>query len=156
MSKDALSQAFRLIDENPDRAHFCGPRDETLICAAENALGLAFPPAYRKFLAKYGCGDIAGVEIYGIVDDNFESSCVPDGIWATLNQRRLAQLRNNHVLVGDTGDGNFYAIDVSRLDAGGDCPVIEWAPDVPENNFLVVADSFGEFLHRKISAALDD
>ena len=63
-------------------------KPETLIAAAERALEIKFPPSYRKFLLTFGCVDINGSEIYGVIDDNFENSAVPNGIWLTLNERQ--------------------------------------------------------------------
>jgi hypothetical protein len=65
-----------------------------LVLKAESALGLKFPPTYRKFLLEYGCGNIFGMEFYGVVDDNFINSSIPDAIWITLNERKTSNLPN--------------------------------------------------------------
>ena len=64
-----------------------GPRPEELVAAAERALGLEFPPGYREFVLDLGAGDVGGEEFFGVVDDGFEDSAIPDGVWLTLRER---------------------------------------------------------------------
>ncbi len=87
MSEAELNQAFELVESNAELAHFHGPKSEALICAAEKALKIEFPPTYREFLQRYGCGNFDGEEIYGLIDENFKHSSVPNGIWLTLKER---------------------------------------------------------------------
>jgi hypothetical protein len=80
----------KVIIQNNKKASFVGPRDESVIQEAEKALSLEFPPSYRQFLLDFGCGDINSHEFYGIINSNFEKSAVPNGIWLTLNERKVA------------------------------------------------------------------
>src|SRR5437899_1690679 len=105
MSITSLEQAFQMILENEDQASFVGPRDERVIQAAEAALGISFPPTYRRFLKERGCGDIAGAEFYGVIDENFVNSTIPNGIWLTLKSRRSSNLPTAFVIISETGDG---------------------------------------------------
>src|SRR5438105_11846156 len=88
MSTLDLDRALEAIRGAGDRAHFVGPRSKALVDAAERALGLRFPPRYRRFAELLGAGSVGGFEVYGVVNDNFERARVPDGIWATLEERR--------------------------------------------------------------------
>ena len=83
------------------------------------------------------------------VDDDFDNSSVPDAIWLTLRSRRTAQLPKSLILVSDTGDGGYYAIDRSQIAPDGESPVVEWWPGVSADaigQFRVVASDFGAFL----------
>jgi hypothetical protein len=71
--------ARKMLLEHGGLADFAGPRDEGLIEQAEQVLGLRFPPTYRRFLREFGSGSFGGTEIYGVVDDDFEGSGIPDG-----------------------------------------------------------------------------
>lgn len=102
---------------------FEGPKPEGLIAASEQALGVKYPPSYRQFLLDMGCGDLNGLEIYGVVDANFEESSVPDGIWLTLQERR-AGLDPAYILIGEGGDGSYVAIDTRIVDAEAEHPVV--------------------------------
>ena len=157
MSMNELSQAVEKI-ARCDTADFCGARPEALVLSAEQVLGLKFPPTYRLFLKQFGCGSVAGFEVYGIVNDEFEQSSIPNGIWLTLRLRRLAQAPPSLVFVSDTGDGGYYAIDVSRTSPDGESPVIIWWPGTnrPLEECDVVANDFGQFLHDEVTRAIQD
>jgi hypothetical protein len=45
-------RAAALIAESKDDADFAGPRPPELIQAAEEALGVQFPPTYRRFVSE--------------------------------------------------------------------------------------------------------
>ena len=150
MSIQDVQTALALIADHGG-GNFAGPRDEVLIARAEAALGLRFPPSYRAFLAALGCGDIEGFEVYGVIDSNFDASAVPNGIWLTLEERETG-LPNHLVIVSDTGDGAYYALDTSRTDAAGECPVV---CEEIDGRVDTVAEDFGTFLLEKVKAALE-
>jgi hypothetical protein len=158
MSIEALDKAFEIINENIEIADFEGEKDEYLIQLAEKMLGISFPESYRKFLTKLGCGDIAGEEFYGIIDDNFETSTVPNGIWLTLNQRKSSNMPENLLIVYSLGDGSYYALDISKKAQNGDCPVVRWIPGLSKKGekLDVIAVDFGEFFLKTIEESLDN
>lgn len=149
MSTADLDRALKTIELHAD-ADFVGPRSEELIARAERALGLTFPPTYRAFLARLGCGDIPGYEFYGIVSDNFENSGIPDAIWLTLEERRSAGLPDMFILVGHNGYTGYYALDLSQPAINGECPVVEWHPDENPDHREHVAEDFGAYLWERV------
>lgn len=151
MSMSEAEQAFELIDSLKSPDNFSGPKPHSLIAKAEEALGVSLPPTYRAFLSRYGCGDIEGLEFYGVVDDDFENSSVPDAIWLTLDERKTGT-PDALVIVAATGDGGFYAIDLDKKSDDGESPVVEWWPGLPkaDGNRRVVACDFGVFLLQQI------
>lgn len=153
---EALQRAFDLIEENFARADFEGPKSEELVSLAEATLNLKFPPTYRDFLRRFGCGDISGQEFYGVIHENFETSGVPDAIWLTLNERRSSSLPNHLVIVFATGDGGYYTLDTSERNDDGECPVVAWEPgrSTSGDNLPRIADDFGRFLLETIERSL--
>ena len=147
MSMRDYEKALRLI-EGSEETDFFGPRPEELIRSAEEALGLKFPPTYRRFLREFGCGGVASEEFYGITRDNFETGTVPNGIWLTLRNRREFGLPHNFILVNDLGEGSRYAIDTSRVGDDGENPVVILA--IGYEVFEDVAPSFGTFFYEQI------
>jgi antitoxin YobK len=149
MSLQDLQSAFDLIAEYGG-GDFEGEKEASLIEEAEKALGIAFPPTYKKFLAKFGCGDIEGLEIYGLISDDFENSSVPDAVWLTLDERKSG-LPDHLILVYATGDGGYYALDTSQANEDGECPVVAY-----ELNGQVekVADDYGSFLLSELRTVL--
>ena len=155
MSMSDLEQAFRLV-ENIPRAKFHGQKSDELIGRAEQALGLTFPPFYRQFLSRFGCGHVAGHQFYGIIDDDFENSSAPDAVWLTLDDRRSSQLPKSLIVIGSTGDGGYYAIDRSQVNLDGESPVVEWWSGSPNasDNRRAIANDFGSFMLQQVQEAL--
>jgi hypothetical protein len=131
---------------------FEGAKPESLVAKAESALGLTFPPSYRRFLLEMGCGGINGVEVFGLINDDFEKSAVPNGIWLTLNERRAIELYPAYVIVGDGGDGTYYALDTRQVDGAGEVPVVLLSVDGRHSE--KVADSFGDYLLKSVRAVI--
>ena len=152
MSMSDLKEAFQLLEENAEAGEFSGAKPEELVSLAEDALGLRLPPTYREFIRQLGCGDISGEEFYGLVDDNFEGSSVPNGIWLTLNERKAADLPDSWIIVADNGLGGWYVIDASQKNADGDSPVLDWWPGNQPPQ--VVAEDFGTFLLQRVRESL--
>lgn len=142
MSIQKYQQARKLI-ESAGGGDFEGAKPEPLVANAEAALGLAFPPSYRRFLLEMGCGNINGLEIFGLINYNFENSTVPNGIWLTLNERRGIGLDPAYVIVGVGGDGTYYSLDTRQVDSAGEAPVIRLSVDGKHRE--KVADSFGDY-----------
>lgn len=144
-----FEKAVELIDLNGG-GDFEGRKSTAVIDAAEGALGLRFPPTYRKFLATLGCGDIAGLEFFGVIDDNFFSGSIPDAIWLTLDERKSG-LPDNFILIYATGTGEYYALDTSQIDSDGESPVVSCGLD---GNTSQIAESFGSFFLSELNTML--
>jgi antitoxin YobK len=142
MSIDKYQQAQQLI-EDAGGGDFEGAKPESLVAKAEAALGLTFPPSYRRFLLEMGCGGINGLEVYGLINENFEKSAVPNGIWLTLDDRRVMGLHPAYVIVGDGGDGSHYALDTRHVGKDGEAPVVRLSVDGKQSE--KVADSFSDY-----------
>ena len=136
-----LKNAFQYIDEN-ESSDFVGPIDESVIAKAEEEIGMEFPPSYKQFLKRYGCGDVDGKEIFGIIDADFKNSSIPDAIWLTLEERKSG-LNPKLLLVYAVGDGTYYAIDFKVVNTQQEHPIVSvYLNEIGEK----VADSFASFL----------
>jgi hypothetical protein len=137
MSASDLDAALGIIDGRREEAFFAGPRDETLIAKAEEALGGAFPPAYRRFVQNLGAGSLGSIEIYGVIAEPFDGP-VPDVVWITLEERERGSIARDLIIVGDSGDGGYYCVR-----HGDDGPVfLTW----PNGTNETVAPDFGAYL----------
>ncbi len=154
MGMKEFKKAIELIEEDGS-GDFEEPKSPALVQAAEQRLGVTFPPTYKEFLLQLGCGDIAGVEFYGLIDDNFDQSSVPNGIWLTLNVRAQSNLDLALILIEESMEG-YYAIDTSRRDAAGECPVVDWIPTVPTSQLEMIASDFGTFFFEEVKFALEN
>ncbi len=144
----------RALIEGAGGGDFEGPKPEALVARAEAALGVTFPPSYRQFLLELGCGHVDGFEVYGIVDEDFTESTVPDGIWLTLTERRSLGLDPRYVIIGARGDGTYDCIDTRVTGADGENPVMQLSVDF--KNAGTLADSFGEYFLLEVRDALSE
>ncbi|MEC7703213.1 MAG: SMI1/KNR4 family protein [Pseudomonadota bacterium] len=148
MSIQDLEKAFELIYHNG--GDFEGEKDNTLITKAERALGVVFPPTYKKFLRTLGCGDIEGLEFYGLIKADFENSSIPDAIWLTLNERKSG-LPIHLILIYSIEGGVYYALDTSEITENGEYPVVTYELN---GNTQKIADDYGSFLLKELQTVL--
>lgn len=146
MGMTDLEEALRAVRAS-DQADFVGPRDPALVSAAERALGVSFPPTFRRFILDLGSGSVGSREFYGVIDDNFATSAVPNGIWLTLDERKKFGLPHSLVIIGDTGMGEYLALDTSMVNDDGEAAIVVWAPGVSigTGELEIVASDFGTF-----------
>jgi uncharacterized protein CbrC (UPF0167 family) len=62
------NKAEALINKLGARARVAGRKPMDLVKAAEEKLGLQFPPSYRRFCLDYGAGKLGGLELFGILE----------------------------------------------------------------------------------------
>ena len=138
-----VDQGILLVAGHPS-SHFRGERPETVVAAAERALGLTFPPSYRRFIERLGAGSIGGLEIYGVTEEPFDGP-IPDGVWATLDSRSgPSKLPATMVVIGDDGMGGEYVLDTAT---GSEPPVEVWngGASRPGDPLEQVGADFGSF-----------
>ncbi|WP_141306087.1 SMI1/KNR4 family protein, partial [Sporolactobacillus inulinus] len=111
MSLVTYQKAKQVIQTNEDIADFIGGRTNELIKFAEEKLDVTFTGLYLNYLQTFGAGNFGGQEIYGIINDDFENSSVPDAIWYTLSERKAINLPNNLLIIYDTGSDELFCLD---------------------------------------------
>jgi hypothetical protein len=152
-----FQQALRIIDENPGRGDFLGGRDEPLIAEAARALGVEFPPSYRRFLQQLGAGSFGGREFYGVIDrERMAMPGPPNAVGSTLADRDDYDNPPELIVIGSTGFGPDYVLDTAQRDERAESPVLVWyrgesAREDAERD----AGSFAEHFARRIKAAVD-
>ena len=156
MSVQNLKQAFKLIEDNLDKGYIVGPIEEKLIFKAEQILNIKFPPSYRYFLKNYSCSGFNGLEIGGIINENFENHGIRDAVGITIDGINSKEIPSHFFYISDTGDGFYYYLDSSHVNEEGEYPVVIWAYGMDENKKEKVAEDFGEFLLEQVQQALRD
>jgi len=141
-------QAVALMSQHWGMQDFVGPRPEPLVKAAEDRLGVRFPPSYRRFLIEHGAGSFGSSEVYGVIGTSFDQSSVPDGIWYTLSERKESNLPSTMVVIFNDGSGDLFCIDSAASRPDGEAPVVRFQPGipVPTQRPEVIARDFGSFL----------
>ncbi len=149
-----VTTALNSVDLIQGRKRFVGPRDAGLIRAAEDALGVQFPPTYRAFLERLGAGSIRGREVYGVIDADFQESTIPDGIWLTLRERQDSELPKSLVIVHWRwrlrGDRYLQTADSEN-------PMVPWHPGVStrDEELEEVSNDFGQFFLELVRETTD-
>ncbi|MCK0912112.1 SMI1/KNR4 family protein [Acinetobacter pittii] len=152
MSINDVDKAIALINLHLDEADFEGEKEEFLVKLAENYLEITFPDSYRYFLKKLGCGNIAGQEFYGVINEEKINSGIPDVAWITLNNRRQSDLPAKYIVFYHFGDGNYAVLDCEKNNQGNNIVEI-WSPG--ENTFQFFSADFGSFFYNQIKKMFD-
>lgn len=152
MATDEMDEIVRTCE---DLADFDGPVSELQVCSAEEALGVKFPESYRKFLLQYGCGDIAGVEFFGICRGG--DIAAPSVVFMTKSMRDSTNLPRHLIYVCDSGSDWQYMIDTSQAN-GNEAPIIEWYGGQAENkqDCRPKYSSFSSFFVDMVRSAAED
>ena len=130
-----------------------GPAAETAISAAEEALGITFPPSYRTFLRTFG--GIAIPEHLGVVHDFIGISTAADVVDRTLRARAERKLADHLVVVGiGAQQREWFCLDLSRETDAGECPVVMY--DARDNALdQQFYDDFGQMLEQVMGFVAD-
>ncbi|WP_133493355.1 SMI1/KNR4 family protein [Alcanivorax sp. 24] len=103
-----------------------------------------------------GAGNFGAVEIYGVIDDDFENSSIPDGVWYTLHLRATQGLPAHFLAIGEDGMGGVMCIDC-REDGNGEGPVLVVRLGAPESVAQEkVASDFGTYLLEMVITELEE
>src|SRR5687768_13296262 len=99
---ELVERVRRRLGEHENSCQIAGPAPETAISAAEEALGVTFPPSYRHFLRTFG--GIAIPPHLGIVHDfvgvtsEAVNAAVNDVVQRTLEGRTQKKLAEHLVV----------------------------------------------------------
>ncbi len=124
---------------------FHGGVGDSLIDRASAAIGLPFPPGYRQFLKKLGCGYVSFQEFIGLGGPEHL-----DVVKETLQQRERSgpsRFPLHLIPVLSDGFGNYECIDTaSPTSGGGECRVVNWLHDGGDDQKCeVLAESYLEW-----------
>jgi hypothetical protein len=119
----SMQEALKTIRSHAAETYVGTGAPDPAIHAAEAALGVRFPLAYRTFLRELGV-TLWPREIYGIVESNSRYSNVVEN---TLSERTEVEpeLPPHLVALSPDGWGNHYCLDPSSP-SGDECPVVFW------------------------------
>lgn len=163
MNSDTIELVERVrkrLRENENPCQITGPVSESQISAAEEALGVTFPPSYRTFLRTFG--GIAIPPHLGIVHDFVGVRSAPEGpdvaadvVNRTLAARAERKLADHLVVVGMGAQyQEWFCLDVSRSQPNGEYPVLMY--DARDNALdQQFYDDFGQMLQEVMGFVAD-
>jgi hypothetical protein len=156
---DAVEASQRLIElvrDNDDIANHADGCDPETIAAAEDQLGLAFPPSYRLLVEEFGTWDIAGQEFLGVYRTPAMGEKLLGSVAETLDARTGYGMPSDLVVVMFDGMGGLVVLDASRADGKGEYPVLVWNPGLADRESMErLGESFGPFALDQCRRAVD-
>jgi len=157
---ELVERVRRRLSEHESPCEIAGPVPEAVIRAAEEALGVTFPPSYRTFLRTFG--GIAIPAHLGVVHE-FVGVAPPSGadeqddvVRRTLTARAERKLAEHLVVVGMGAEfQEWFCLDVSRPRSNGECPVLLYDPreNALDQQFY---DDFGQMLQEVMGFVADN
>lgn len=158
---ELVERVRRRLRDHENRCEISGPAPETAISAAEEALGVTFPPSYRMFLRTFGgivipphlgiVHDFVGVAPVGAVN----GTAANDVVHRTLLGRSQKKLAEHLVVVGMGAEyQEWFCLDVSRPKPDGEYPVLLF--DARDNALdQQFYDDFGQMLQEVMGFVAD-
>jgi hypothetical protein len=151
-----VERVRRRLTEHDNPFKIAGPVPEDAINAAEEALGVTFPPSYRAFLSTFGW--IAIPPHLGIVHEFVGVASAAqdaDVVQRTLSARLERKLGEHLVVVGMGSQyQEWFCLDVSRPTASGEYPVLLF--DAKDNALdQQFYDDFGQMLQQVMGFVAD-
>lgn len=159
---ELVERVRRRLREHENPCEIAGPVPEAAISAAEEALGVTFPPSYRTFLRTFG--GIAIPAHLGVVhdfvgvaaSDATNGHASDDVVHRTLTARIERNLADHLVVVGMGAQfQEWFCLDVSRPTAAGEYPVLLY--DARENAVdQQFYEDFGQMLQEVMGFVADN
>ncbi|RSM76166.1 hypothetical protein DL991_23295 [Amycolatopsis sp. WAC 01375] len=143
---EASERLIDLVHANPDLANHADGCDEVAIAAAERALGIPFPPSYRRLIEEFGTWDIAGEEFLGVYRTPASGNELLGSAVETLSARDQYGMPADLIVVMFDGMGGLVVLDSSQVSEVAEFPVRVWTPGVPDRGSMETLDeNFGSF-----------
>lgn len=126
---DLIERVRHRLREVDQPCEIAGPASEEAVAAAEEKLGIAFPPSYRTFLRRFGQlalpAQLAVVhDFLGIPKSGRSDAATRDVVSQTLAAREENQLASGLVVVGIGAQENeWFCLDTQRA-TGDELPVV--------------------------------
>lgn len=142
---------MNLIEAHSAEISFWPPGNgasEEWIQRAEESLGVNLPPTYKWFLREFGFGDIGHEEIYGILEEEFETAVGGDVVYNFLVRRKSGTAAQNQLVLCDNDGDEIFYFKLDSPGEDGEFPVFRI--DHMEGSDEPYADDFLEFLKKRI------
>lgn len=158
MSKANFVKALKLVKKCDDFDKG-GKVSKKAVEKAQQLLGIPFSKQEFEYLSKFGYIEFFGVELYGILNENFEDDGEYEGCMVewTLNERKNGSIPDKWIALRFDDDGGMVFLDHSELDADDEPKVILAEFDGHQyKKSETLADDFGDYLLELVEEQLDE
>jgi hypothetical protein len=143
---EASERLIELVRGNDDIANHAEGCEAGTMAAAESALGVAFPPSYRRLVEEFGTWDIAGEEFLGVYQTSAMGQKLLGSVAETLDARSQFGMPSDLIVAMLDGMGGMVVLDSSQVNQEGEYPVLVWNPGVVDRESMErLGDDFGSF-----------
>jgi hypothetical protein len=152
---ELVERVRRRLTDHESSCRIVGPAPEDAITAAEEALGVTFPPSYRTFLRTFG--GLAIPPHLGVVHEFVGVAPAElDVVRRTLLARAERKLADHLVVVGMGAQyQEWFCLDASREAPNGEYPVVLF--DARDNALdQQFYDDFGQMLQQVLGFVADN
>ena len=155
LMSNEYTDALKLIAQNSNLWNCVGPIPDQVVARAESKLGCAFPPEYRDFLLRFGCGSFGSFEVYGIVGSDIEVACVPNGVWLTQDEQNNGCIPTDKIILASLGNGEYYTINCGT-EENGIISIVHPSADPEYYSEEKLHPNLGAFLMEQLTWQLED
>ncbi len=157
---ELVERVRRRLGEHESPCRITGPAADSAISAAEEALGVEFPPSYRQFLKTFGGIALPthlGIvhDFVGISDNGSIAGDAVDVVGRTMRAREEHKLAGHLVIVGMGAEfQEWFCLDLSKPRANGEYPIVLF--DARDNALdQQFYDDFGQMLSEVMGFVAD-
>lgn len=151
---EASEQLIALMYGNEDIVNHAGGCSAEMLASAESALGIVFPPSYRRLVKEFGTWEFGGEEYLGVYQTSGRGEELLGSVAETRFGRKYGLPLDLLVVMSD-GMGGLIVLDQSRPDQDGEYPVLVWNPgSVDRQGMERLGDDFGSYALGQVHQAL--
>ncbi|SDT07067.1 SMI1/KNR4 family protein [Microlunatus soli] len=116
---EAAESLIQLVHEYSRVSTFADGCSDEMLRAAEQQLGVVFPPSYRRVVQEFGTWDIAGLEFLGVYQTPAMGNELLGSVRATRDARASLGLPASMIEVMED-DLGLVVLDTAALDEDGE------------------------------------
>ncbi|MHB9027007.1 MAG: SMI1/KNR4 family protein [Armatimonadota bacterium] len=158
MSMTEYEQAIQLIQQYPQIGPYMWDCSEADIQQVERALGVTFPPIYRRFVRECGALDYYGFDVAGVIPEALDAFGAPDVLSLTQTYRDDADIPIHLIVIEHPGGDYLICLDTRQRRADGEYPVVtyyHWCTEDSQPN-EVLAEDFGAYMLERVQWAISE
>jgi hypothetical protein len=150
-----MNKLIELVKAYPSIFTVSGKKSALLVEKAEKALDVKLPLSYKQFLIEFGKLAFGARTYLGVIDDDFENSGLPDGIWYNLRLRREYNFPKHLIVVYNNNGLELICLDTKNFFSADECAIAIW--DCVHDEVSATANvQFADYLLDEINDQLEE
>lgn len=158
MSCQKIDAALEKIKEKNMIFESSGKKSKETLIKTQEILECKFPMSYLYFLENLGNFSFGSFQVFGLLNDEVLKLRESGIVYGTIDDRNKFNLPYYIIILDDDlGNGDSYALDLSKMNNQKECPVIIW----PSTGFQysphleIVATDFGSWFFEQVERQIE-